>query len=93
MSLTLALGLKYESPQKTKFLPSRQESTAFGLEQSPTSDSTSVKSDPVIDIKPIEKSAPLTVQTGRQHYHYLAYNMRATLDIIHAIGTQLHITI
>ncbi len=93
MNLTLALGLKYESLQRAKFLPSRQEGTAFDLEQGRTSNNTSVKSDPVIDVKPIEINIPPSTQAGSQRYDYLTYNMRATLDIMHAIGTQLHITI
>lgn len=93
MSLTLALGLKYESPKKTAFLPSRQEGATFDLEQAPTSNNTSVQSNPILDVKAIETNTPSTIQTSHKHYDYLTYNMRATLDIMHAIGTQLHITI
>jgi hypothetical protein len=93
MSLTLALGLKYEPPQRTEFLPSRQEGTSFNLEQGLTPNDTSVKSNPVIDVKPIEINTPPTTQVSSQHYDYLTYNIRATLDILQAIGTRLHISI
>ncbi|GEM_PF-5098745 len=93
MGLTLALGLKYEPSQRAEFLPSRQEATSFNLKQGLTSNDTNVKNNPVIDVKPIEINTPPTTRINNQHYDYLTYNIRATLDIMHAIGTQLHITI
>jgi len=93
MSLTLALGLKYDPPQRTEFLPIRQEGISDDLKQGTTTSTTRLKDSPVIDIKAIERDAPSAIQTDHQQYHYLSYNMHATLNILHAIGTQLHITI
>lgn len=93
MNLTLALGLKYEPPQRTEFLPSRQEGAPSDFKQAMPSTDTALKSSPVIDVKPIENKHPSPKPSDKKDYDYLAYNMRATLDIIHAVGTQLHITI
>jgi hypothetical protein len=94
MNLTLALGLKYESLQKTKFLPAQQEGFSDALKQNTATNSTVLKSDTIIDVKPIEIiDTPASAQTGNQRYDYLTYNMRATLDILQAIGTRLHISI
>jgi len=93
MNLTLALGLKYESLQKTEFLPARQEGFSDALKQSTTTDSSHLKTDPVIDVKAIETDTPPSKKTASKHYNYLSYNMHATLNILHAIGTQLHISI
>jgi hypothetical protein len=94
MNLTLALGLKYESLQKTEFLPSRQEGFSDALKQNTATNGTELKSDSIIDVKPIEIiDTPVSTQAGSQRYDYLTYNMRATLDILQAIGTRLHISI
>jgi len=93
MSLTLALGLKYESPQKTEFSPLRQEGLSANLKQDVPSRDTALKSQPVIDVKPIKTTTAATTPATNQQYNYLSYNMHATLNILHAIGTQLHISI
>ena len=93
MSLTLALGLKYDPPQRTEFLPIRQEGISNDLEQGTTTSATRLKDSSVIDVKAIERDAPSATQAGHQQYHYLSYNMHATFNRLHAIGTQLHITI
>lgn len=93
MNLTLALGLRYESLQKTEFLPSRQEGFSDALKQNTTTNDSYLQPDPVIDVKAIATDAPPATQISSQHYNYLSYNMHATLNILHAIGTQLHISI
>ena len=93
MSLTLALGLKYESPQKTGFSPLRQEGVSANLKQDVPTSNTELKSQPIIDVKPIEVTTSSTTQAANQQYSYLSYNMHATLNMLHAIGTQLHISI
>jgi len=93
MGLTLALGLKYESSQKTEFSPLRQEGFSANLKQDVTSRDVELKNQAIIDIKPIEITKPPTTKSTAQQYNYLSYNMHATLNILHAIGTQLHISI
>jgi len=94
MNLTLALGLKYESLQRTEFSPSRQEGFSDALKQNTAANSTPLKSDSIIDVKAIEIISPsASAQEASQRYDYLTYNMRATLDILQAIGTRLHISI
>jgi len=91
MSLTLALGLKYEPSQREKFSPPRQEETAS--EPTQTTHNTELKSQDIIDVQAIESKTLASPPTSQKHYTYLSYNMHATLNILHAIGSQLHITI
>jgi len=93
MNLTLALGLKYESPQKIEFSPSQQEGLSSSQKQVISTRNTELKSQSIIDVKPIDSVSPSSLQTINKHYNYLSYNMHATLNILHSIGTQLHITI
>ncbi|MDQ6967700.1 MAG: hypothetical protein Q9M14_03350 [Mariprofundaceae bacterium] len=93
MNVTLALGLKYESQQRTETLPLRQEALANAPKQDLTTSSANLKSNPIIDVTPIKTVSPTRNPIINQHYDYLSYNMRATLNILQAIGTQLHITI